>query len=255
MSGWVTVSGPPRSNWRWNSGTTEPVLPSTLPNRTVMQRMPWPALRAAISSAWQYISASRFEAPITLVGFTALSVEISTIACAPTARAASATWRVPATLVSSPSSGLASTIGTCFSAAAWNTSSGRYASNTARMRASSRMSAISALAVHLRVGLGQLDVDLPQRVFAVVEQDQRLRPERRDLARELAADGAAGAGDDDAAALDQPRHALAVERHLRRGSAGPRSPPGAAPAGAPGRRGRARWGAGARRSASPNRSA
>ena len=42
MSGWVTVSGPPRASWRWNSGTTEPVLPSTLPNRTVMQRMPWP---------------------------------------------------------------------------------------------------------------------------------------------------------------------------------------------------------------------
>ena len=44
-----------------------------------------------MSSAWQYISASRFEAPITEVGFTALSVEISTIASAPTARAASAT--------------------------------------------------------------------------------------------------------------------------------------------------------------------
>ena len=63
--------------------------------------------------------------PSRVVGFTALSVEISTIASAPTARAASATWRVPAALVSSPSSGLASTIGTCFSAAAWNTSSGR----------------------------------------------------------------------------------------------------------------------------------
>ena len=41
------------------------------------------ASRAEISSAWQYISASRLEAPITTVGFTALSVEISTIACAP----------------------------------------------------------------------------------------------------------------------------------------------------------------------------
>src|ERR1700744_3074354 len=73
MSGCVTVSGPPRASWRWNSGTTEPVLPSTLPNRTVMQRMPWPVVReasrgcarASISSAWQYISASRLDAPIT----------------------------------------------------------------------------------------------------------------------------------------------------------------------------------------------
>ena len=152
MSGWVTVSGPPRSNWRWNNGTTEPVLPSTLPKRTVTQRMAvfasppmpaWvPAVRAATSRAWQYISASRLDAPMTLVGFTALSVEISTIASAPVARAASATWRVPAALVSRPSNGFASTIGTCFSAAAWNTSSGRSASNTARMRASSRISAI-----------------------------------------------------------------------------------------------------------------
>ena len=70
------------------------------------------------------------------------------------------------------------------------------------------------LAMHLRVGLGELGVDLPQRVFAVVEQDQRLRPEGGDLAGELRADGAAGAGDDNAAALDQPRHALTVERHL-----------------------------------------
>ncbi len=63
--------------------------------------------------------------------------------------------------------------------------------------------------------LGQFQVDLPQRVFAVVEQDQLLGPERGDLARQLAADGAAGAGHDDAPALDQPRHAVAVERHLR----------------------------------------
>src|SRR5271157_4077721 len=119
------VSGPPRSSWRWNSGTTEPVLPSTLPNRTVMQRIPPCVARAAMSSPWQYISASRLEAPITLDGFTALSVEISTIAVAPAARAASATCLVPTALVSSPSSGLSSTIGTCLSAAAWNTSAGR----------------------------------------------------------------------------------------------------------------------------------
>src|SRR5476649_2422009 len=45
MSGWVTVSGPPCASWRWNSGTTLPVLPSTLPNRTVMQRGPAGGMR------------------------------------------------------------------------------------------------------------------------------------------------------------------------------------------------------------------
>ena len=136
MSGWVTVSGPPRASWRWNSGTTRAGAAEHVaePHGDAAHAA-CRAARAAISSAWQYISASRLEAPMTLVGLTALSVEISTIASAPAARAASATWRVPAALVSSPSSGLASTIGTCFSAAAWNTSSGRNSSNSARMRA------------------------------------------------------------------------------------------------------------------------
>ncbi len=76
------------------------------------------------------LSASRLVAPMTFVGLTALSVEIITIARTPWARQASATWRVPSTLVRMPSHGLASTIGTCFSAAAWNTSSGRSAAIT-----------------------------------------------------------------------------------------------------------------------------
>ena len=143
ISGCVTVSGPPRSNCRRNSGTTDPVLPSTLPNRTVTQRIAAPPARtAATSSAWQYISANRLLAPITLLGFTALSVEISTIARAPAARAASATCRVPTVLVSRSSPGFASPIGTCFSAAAWNTRSGRNSEKTARMRPWSRTSAM-----------------------------------------------------------------------------------------------------------------
>ena len=168
-----------------------------------------------MSSAWQYISAIRFEAPITLVGLTALSVEISTIADAPAARAASATWRVPTALVSSPSSGFASTIGTCFSAAAWNTSSGRASSkigadarlvadvgDAARRATSGWVSASSRSICHSAYS------PLSSRMSCA-------GPKRGDLAGELAADRAAGAGDDHAPALDQPRHALAVERHLR----------------------------------------
>ena len=77
------------------------------------------------------------------------------------------------------------------------------------------MSASSDFARDVRMALGQLEVDQPQRILAVVEQDQPLGPKSGDLAGQLAADRAAGAGDDDPPSLDQPRHAFAVERHLR----------------------------------------
>ncbi len=53
-----------------------------------------------------------------LAGFTALSVEIITTVLTPAATQAAATLRVPTALVSRPSRGLSSTIGTCLSAAA-----------------------------------------------------------------------------------------------------------------------------------------
>ncbi len=70
-------------------------------------------------------------------------------------------------------------------------------------------------AVHLGVGFGEFEVDLPQGIFAIVQQDQRAGTERRDLTGKLAADRAAGAGHDDAAALDQASHAVPIERYLR----------------------------------------
>ena len=133
-----------------------------------------------MSSAWQYISASRFDAPMTLVGFTALSVEISTIACAPAARAASATWRVPAALVSRPSSGLASHhrhmlqrggVEHQFRAAAPRTPRG-CAPRRAHRRSRARRGTPGWLSA-------EFEVDLPQRVFAVVEQHQQLRARAR----------------------------------------------------------------------------
>ena len=49
---------------------------------------------------------------------------------------------------------------------------------------------------------GHLAVDLEQVVLGVVEQDQQLRPHPRDLAHELGADRAAGAGDQHALVLE-----------------------------------------------------
>ena len=65
-----------------------------------------------------------------------------------------------------------------------------------------------------RVGLGDLEVDLPEGVFAVVQQDELRGGEGRDLAAEFGADGAAGAGNEDAAAGDELGDGVAVERDL-----------------------------------------
>lgn len=73
ISGWVTVTGPPQAICRSNSGTTLPLLPRTLPNRTATNSV---SLRRSIICTT--ISHRRLEAPMMLVGFTALSVEIST---------------------------------------------------------------------------------------------------------------------------------------------------------------------------------
>ncbi len=143
MSGCVTVSGPPRSSWRRNSGTTLPVLPSTLPNRTVTQRMPALARALRCPAPGSTSRPAACWRPSGWSGSPPCRCEISTMAAHRRPRGIGHDAGAAA-LVSSPSSGLASTIGTCFSAAAWNTSSGRAAANTASMRGSSRMSAITA---------------------------------------------------------------------------------------------------------------
>ena len=73
MSLWVKVKGPPCSICFLNNGITEPLEPNTLPKRVVMNLVLLSFCRQLI-----YISAKRLVAPITLVGFTALSVDINT---------------------------------------------------------------------------------------------------------------------------------------------------------------------------------
>ena len=87
-----------------------------------------------------YNSATRFVAPITLVGFTALSVLTSTNAATPIVADASATIFVPKTLFLMASHGFASIIGTCLCAAQWKTTCGRSASKTWRTRRASQTS-------------------------------------------------------------------------------------------------------------------
>jgi len=92
--GGVTVIGPPRAICSLNFGMTLPDDPGTLPNRTAMKRVP--SCSAARDDT--AISATRFVAPITLVGFMALSVLINAKRSAPARAEASAALQVPSVL-------------------------------------------------------------------------------------------------------------------------------------------------------------
>ena len=67
------MTGPPFLIWDSNSGMTLPWEPSTLPKRTAMHFIFDLRAKHCIS-----ISVMRLVAPMTLVGLTALSVEICT---------------------------------------------------------------------------------------------------------------------------------------------------------------------------------
>ena len=103
------MTGPPRSIWLRKIGTTLPEEPSTLPKRTEAKRVP----RCLCPAASTIHSAIAFEAPITVFGLTALSVEISTKRSTSEAAAVSAVIRVAIALLRTASSGLASISGTC----------------------------------------------------------------------------------------------------------------------------------------------
>ena len=135
--------------------------------------------RAQISSAWQYISASRFEAPITRVGFTALSVEISTIASAPDrARRVGDVAGAGGVGQPGPPAGSPPPSARASARRRGTPVRGGARRRSARMRRLVADVGDQATAAP-GMGLGQFQVDLPQRVFAVVEQHQRAGPEAR----------------------------------------------------------------------------
>ncbi|OPZ63536.1 MAG: hypothetical protein BWY83_03383 [bacterium ADurb.Bin478] len=72
MLGSVIRTGPPFSICFMNSGTTLPWLFNTLPKRTMIKRV-WLYSEKDL----RYSSATRLVAPMTLLGFTALSVEMA----------------------------------------------------------------------------------------------------------------------------------------------------------------------------------
>ena len=80
-----------------------------MPNRTAAKRVPWKRFWAASIAH----SASAFDAPITVAGATALSVDTSTKRSAPDSPAAAATIRVATALLRTASTGFSSISGTC----------------------------------------------------------------------------------------------------------------------------------------------
>src|SRR3546814_17060887 len=65
------------------------------------------------------------------------------------------------------------------------------------------------------LALRELEVDAVKVEFGIVANGQMSRAERRNLPRQLRADGAAGAGHQHAAPLDQALHGRAIEGRLR----------------------------------------
>src|SRR5436190_1092916 len=108
-------------------GMTLPDEARTLPKRT-------PQKRVFVSSRCPHASTSHsqsaFDCPMTVFGFTALSVDTRTKRLASNSTATSATVRVTSELLRTASSGFASISGTCLYAAAWKTTAGRYLSKT-----------------------------------------------------------------------------------------------------------------------------
>ena len=121
--------GPPAAICSLKVKTTLPVLPSTLPNLTVIKGRP---LSIAVRCTNNY--ATFLLAPIILVGFTTLSVEIMINWLIPVDKLACNRFRVPITLLIMASVGLSSIKGTCLWAAAWKTMSGRYFSKIDSIR-------------------------------------------------------------------------------------------------------------------------
>jgi hypothetical protein len=93
-----------------------------LPKRTATKRVVTSSRAPNASTIHSQIA---FDWPITVLAFTALSVEMSTKRSTPSSAARSAMFRVASVLLRTASIGFDSISGTCLYAAAWKTTAGR----------------------------------------------------------------------------------------------------------------------------------
>ena len=117
-------------------------------------------------------SANRFDAPITLCGFTALSVDTITNVVTSCIRALCANRYVPTALFSTAASGLLSMSGTCLKAAAWIMVSGFCASKyLCKQRAIADVSNNRAYDAPT-CSDAQIKIDLVEIPFRVIQKNQ-----------------------------------------------------------------------------------
>ena len=132
---------------------------------------------------------------------------------APAASAASATLTDPKMLVLTPSLQSRSRIGTCLSAAAWNTMSGLNSLISRRMRSRSRMSAIRPSMAAPVSRAASVSVHRIERRLGILDHQQPRGAERHDAVADLRADRTAAAGDDHRLALHQGFQTRVVDLH------------------------------------------
>ena len=185
MSGWVTVTGPPRSICCLKNGD------DASRGCRARCRSARPRTRAGASAPRRArrCSATRLVAPITLDGATALSVEISTKRRTPASMRGvddgcacpRRCWR-PLRRAGPPSAARA-----CGPRHGRRPRAGSVAI-TARMRAGSRTSAMTGWKRTAGWTSRRRFIDVEDRVLAMAEEDHVARPGARDLAAQLGPD-------------------------------------------------------------------
>ena len=196
ISGWVTVTGPPRSICRRKIEITLPDEPRTLPKRTATNRVGMSSRAVPVHDPL----AQHLALAVDRLRVQALSVEISTNRFAPNSAATSAITCVASTLFPTDSMGFASIIGTCLYAAAWNTTPGVYRSNTCRIFV--RLPRVGDRERRREVAFAdELALDLQQRQFRWSTRSGAPRRGGR-FGGTTRADRAARAGDEHGLALE-----------------------------------------------------
>ena len=216
ISGSVTVTGPPSAIWRRKIGTTEPEEPSTLPNRTERERR---VLGSAASAASTAHSASAFDAPITVAGSTALSVETSTNvlhARRRPPRAPSRAW--PSALLRTASTGLRSIIADVLVGGGVEDDRRPVLGRAPRGCRSSSLQSASTATAAAKWRSSTSSRWISKRLSSAWStQHERARPDAGDLAAQLGADRPAGARDQHAAAGQVAADELDLHAHRARG--------------------------------------
>ena len=212
ISGFVTVTGPPRSIWRRKIGITEPDEPSTFPNRTATNRVATSSRRAYDSTIHSHTA---FDWPSRFFGFAALSVEMKTNRSTPNSTETSTIDARREDVVRDRLHRVASRA----SARACRRRRGRRPAGAVLLEDVAHLRRVAAVGEHRDDGgevalVDELALHLVERRLGLVDEDEPLGAELHDLAAELRADRPAAAGHEHDAVADVRRDRLEVDLDL-----------------------------------------